>query len=110
MKYKMHAGAKVARALTMAPAMPHTFQPTKAIIRIMFGPGTVCASAKKLLNSRSVIQPCVVTTNARTSGRTVGKPPKLIDDSNARCAVNATEAADASFIVLSRFRYAWRRG
>ena len=63
---------------------PHTFHPTKLIIRIMFGPGMDCAIAKKSANSWFVIQPWVATTKLRTSGRTVGKRPKLIDDSRAR--------------------------
>jgi hypothetical protein len=50
-------GPKVASALAMAPGIPHTFHPTKLIIRIMFGPGTACANAKKLVKSWSVIQP-----------------------------------------------------
>ena len=49
-------GPEVANALATAPGNPHTFHPTKLIIRIMFGPGIACASAKKLANSRSVIQ------------------------------------------------------
>src|SRR5216683_6003376 len=101
-------GPKVANALARAPGNPHTFHPTKLIIRIMFGPGMDCASAKKLANSWSVTQPWVATTNSRTSGRTVGKPPKLIDDSRARCVVSA-KGAEKLLIVRSRFRYPQRQ-
>ena len=41
-------GPKVANALATAPGNPQTFQPTKLIIRIMFGPGIDCAMAKTL--------------------------------------------------------------
>src|SRR5580704_15554548 len=98
-----HGGPKVANALATAPEKPAIFQPTKLIIRIMFGPGIACAIAKKLANSWSVAQPWVATTKLRTSGRTVGNPPKLIDDSRARCAVSA-RGAEGPVIVLSRFR------
>src|SRR6266853_3172687 len=101
-------GPKVANALARAPGNPHTFHPTKLIIRIMFGPGMDCANAKKLVNSWSVTQPWVATTKSRTSGRTVGKPPKLIDDSRARCAVSA-KGAGGLLIVRSRFRYPQRQ-
>src|SRR5713226_5810804 len=94
-------GPKVAKALARAPGNPHTCQ-TKLIIRIMFGPGMDCANAKKLANSWSVTQPWVATTKSRTSGRTVGKPPKLIDDSRARCAVS-TKGAGGPLIVPSRY-------
>jgi hypothetical protein len=50
----------------------------KLIIRIMFGPRTDWAIAKKIGEFLSVIQPWVATTKLRTSGRTVGKPPKLM--------------------------------
>ena len=68
----------------MAPGMPQTFHPTNPIIRIMFGPGIDCAIAKNWLKSWSVIQPWVVTTKCRTSGRTVGKPPKLMEERTRR--------------------------
>src|SRR5271169_7265053 len=96
-------GPKVAKALATAPGNPHTFHPTKLIIRIMFGPGMDCAIAKRLANSRSVIQPWVATTKLRTSGRTVGKPPKLIDDTSARCAVSAS-GAEGLLIALWHLR------
>jgi hypothetical protein len=48
------------------------------------------------VNSWSVTQPWVTTTKLRTSGRTVGKPPKLIDDSKARCGVSAIRAEGGS--------------
>src|SRR5229473_7439483 len=96
-------GPKVANALATAPGIPHTFHPTKLIIRIMFGPGIACAIAKKLANSWSVIQRWVATKKLRTSGRTVGKPPKLIDDKRASCAVSAI-GSEGLFIVLSRVR------
>src|SRR5271166_751416 len=96
-------GPKVATALVTAPGNPHTFHPIKLIIRIMFGPGIDWAIAKKSANSRSVIQRWVATTKLRTSGRTVGKPPKLIDETSARCAVSSI-GAEGSLIVLSRFR------
>src|SRR6202035_1921392 len=96
-------GAKVATALATAPGIPHTFHPTRLIIRIIFGPGIGCATAKKLANSWSVTQPWVATTKLRTSGRTVGKPPKLIDDSKARCAVSAMRTE--GLIVFSPCRY-----
>src|SRR5947208_3484259 len=95
-------GPEVANALATAPGNPHTFHPTKLIIRIMFGPGMDWAIAKKLANSWSVIQPWMATTTLRTSGRTVGKPPKLTDDTRARCALSAI-GAEGSLIVLSRF-------
>ena len=44
-------------ALAIAPGKPQTCQPTKLIIRIMFGPGMAWANAKRLLNSWSVSQP-----------------------------------------------------
>jgi hypothetical protein len=47
---------------------------------------------KKLANSRSFIQSCVKTTKLRTSGSALEKPPKLIDDNTARCAVRAIGA------------------
>src|SRR5215469_11310453 len=99
----VQGGPKVANALATAPRNPQTFQPTKLIIRIMFGPGIDCAIANRLANSRLVIQPCVPTTKLRTSGRTVGNPPKLIDETRARCAVSA-RGAEGSVIGLSRFR------
>ena len=99
----MQGGPKVAKALATAPGNPHTFHPTKLIIKIMFGPGMACAIAKKLANSWSVIHPWVATTKLRTSGKTVGNPPKLIDDSRARCAVSAI-GVEGMFIALSRFR------
>src|SRR6266545_6700175 len=104
----VQGGPKVANALAIAPGSPHTFHPTKLIIRIMFGPGMACANAKKLVNSWSVTQPWVMTTKLRTSARTVGKPPKLIDDSRARCAVIAM-GSEGQFIFLSRFRYLRRQ-
>src|SRR3954463_12270834 len=75
----MQGGPKVAPAAAIAPGKPHTFQPTKLIIRIMLGPGRACDVAKKFVNSWFVIQPWVSTTSWRTSGKTVGKPPKLIE-------------------------------
>src|SRR6516164_10528240 len=99
----VQGGPKVAKALATAPGNPHTFHPTKLIIRIMFGPGIDCAIAKRLANSRLVIQPWVLTTKLRTSGRTVGKPPKLIDETKARCAVSAI-GAEGSLIAFSRLR------
>src|SRR5579864_4271873 len=94
-------GPNVANALATAPGNPHTFHPIKLIIRIMFGPGIDCAIAKKSANSRSVIQRWVVTTKLRTSGRTVGKPPKRIDERNARCAVSA---AGGLLVMLALLR------
>src|ERR1700757_1655848 len=93
-------GPKVANALATAPGNPHTFQPTKLIIRIMFGPGIDCAMAKILAKSWSVIQRWVPTTKLRTSGRTVGNPPKLIEETKARCTVRAS-GADGPVIALS---------
>ena len=102
MKYIAHGGPKVATALAIAPGIPPTFSPAKLIIRIMFGPGTTCETAKKLANSRSVTQP-FATTKLWTSGRTEGNPPKLMDNSIARCAANSTDA-EGLLIVLSRLR------
>src|SRR4029077_6380102 len=96
-------GPKVANALATAPGNPHTFHPTKLIIRIMFGPGIDCAIAKRLANSWSVIQPWAATTKLRTSGSTVGKPPKLIDDNSASCAVSAA-GSEGSLIGRARSR------
>jgi len=80
----VHGGPKVATALTTAPGRPHNFQPMKLIMRIMLGPGRDWIS-RKYANSWSVIQPWLSTTSSRISGRTVGKPPKLITDKSARC-------------------------
>ena len=74
----------MAQAAATAPGKPHTFQPMKLIIKIMLGPGRACAVAKKFAKSWSVIQPWVSTTSWRTSGKTVGSPPKLIEDKSAR--------------------------
>src|SRR5271169_437569 len=101
-------GPKVANALATAPGNPHTFHPMRLIIRIMFGPGMDWAIAKRLANSWSVIQPWVLTTKLRTSGRTVGKPPKLIDETKARCAVSAI-GAEGPVIALSRVGYRRRQ-
>src|SRR5262245_55591094 len=92
-------GPKVATALARAPEIPATFHPTKPIIRIMFGPGIARARAKKPAKSSSVIQRLPMT-KSRTSGRTVGKPPKLIDDRNASCAASAMRL-EILFIAFS---------
>src|SRR5271168_2247242 len=97
-----HGSPKVASALAIAPGIPPTLSPKKLIIRIMLGPGVTCDTAKKFANSWSVTQP-LATAKLCTSGRTVGNPPKLIDDSTARCAANTT-VAEELFIVLWRFR------
>src|SRR5215475_7872888 len=102
MKYMTHGGPKVAVAPAIAPGTPPTLRPMRLIIRIMFGPGITCDTAKKSANSRSVTQP-LAATKLRTSGRTEGNPPKLSDDSIARCSANATDA-DGLFITLSRLR------
>src|SRR5689334_558583 len=91
MKYMAQGGPKVTNALATAPGTPQTFHPINLIIKIKSGPGIAGASAKKLVNSRSVIQSWVKTTKLRTSGRMLEKPPKLIDDM-ARCAVRAIGA------------------
>src|SRR5215831_20940597 len=75
-------GPKVASALAIARGMPPTLSPIKLIIRIMLGPGVTCDTAKKFANSWSVIQP-LATAKLWTSGRTVGNPPKLTEDSTA---------------------------
>src|SRR3954449_20025 len=89
----MQGGPKGAPAAAAAPGKPHTFQPTKLITRIMLGPGRACDVAKKFANSWFVIQPWVSTTSWRTSGKTVGKPPKLIEDKSARWATKIRRAA-----------------
>jgi hypothetical protein len=101
MKYITHGGPKVATAPAIAPGTPPTFSPMRLIIRIIFGPGITCDTAKKSANSRSVTQP-LAATKLWTSGRTEGNPPKLTDDSIARCSANATDA-DEPFITISRF-------
>src|SRR3954464_6534731 len=88
----MQGGPKVAPAAGAPPGKPQTFQPTKLIIRIMLGPGRACDVAKKFANSWFVIQPWASTTSWRTSGRTVGKPPKLIEERSVRLATKIRRA------------------
>ncbi len=96
----MQAGPAIPSVAATAPATPPIFHPIRLSMKMKFGPGMICDSAKKSANSRSPTQALAVTTRSRISGNTTGMPPKLISDSSERCAAR-TRAGGEPVTALS---------